>query len=50
MKLSKVIICQKSKKSKVIIRPKTKKSKVIISFYPMKCIKNRYCCGFFHLL
>ena len=31
MKLSKVIICQKSKKSKVIIRPKSKKSKVIIS-------------------
>ena len=40
MKLSKVIICQKSKKSKVIIRQKSKKSKVIFSFYPMKCVKK----------
>ena len=36
MKLSKVIICQKSKKSKVII-----------SFYPMKCIKTVIVAAFF---
>ena len=47
MKLSKVIICQKSKKSKVIIRLKTKKSKVIIFLDLMKCLKNCLCHGFF---
>ena len=40
MKLSKVIICQKSKKSKVIILSKSKKSKVIIPIDLMICLKN----------